>query len=346
LRISAPLRLRATVLALAAGILASCAEPPPPAPPPAPPPVTLSPKLIEQAAAYRRYVDQATTLAPAFADGAAVAQSLRTGASYEPQQLIRGAIAYAAIVALQDPQFVASVRAHASDVGQRQTLAYEIMKDPAYAVGFAGSAGAASRISKALGDDGRKLFDQGKAIRLAAYEVQRAPWSKAEVVGRDARLANIKTLSATPGAGDVEEILRLSQATTGVAIPAEPGDAVPMPYTPTVVRGLAVAALAVLGHAGEQHLQYVMPIVSEVNASNCLNLAKLNLYQCLAVSKPHYEDVFCLGVHAMMDTGRCIVRTVGQPEPQDVRTQPLIIAGPGTARADPLKEAVKPTVKP
>ena len=48
-----------------------------------------------------------------------------------------------AVVALQDPAYVAGVRKFAGDADQRRTVAYEIMKDPAYAVGFSGSASAA-----------------------------------------------------------------------------------------------------------------------------------------------------------------------------------------------------------
>jgi hypothetical protein len=50
-------------------------------------------------------------------------------------------------------------------------------------------------------------------------------------------------------------------------------------------------------------------------------MAKLNLYQCLAVAKPHYEDVFCLGQHAMIDTGHCLMKGVGVAEPVDARAQ-------------------------
>ena len=41
----------------------------------------------------------------------------------------------------------------------------------------------------------------------------------------------------------------------------------------------------------------------------------LNLYQCLAVSKPHYEDIFCLGQHVMLDTGQCVMIAAGAPPP-------------------------------
>src|SRR5438128_4115618 len=133
----------ALVAICASAILAGCAEPAPPPPPPAPvaaapPAVSLSSRLIEQASAYRVYVDRAAQISPAFTDGASVAQSLRTGESYEPGQLLRGAIAYGAVVALQDPSFRTGVKTYTGDADQRRTIAYEIMKDPAYALGING----------------------------------------------------------------------------------------------------------------------------------------------------------------------------------------------------------------
>jgi hypothetical protein len=53
-------------------------------------------------------------------------------------------------------------------------------------------------------------------------------------------------------------------------------------------------------------------------------MAKLNLYQCLAVSRPHYEDVFCLGQHIMMDTGRCMIKAAGLPEPYEAKFVPEV----------------------
>jgi hypothetical protein len=310
-------------LALAAvalsAALAACAEKAPPPPPvavaPPPPPVGLSDKLVEQASAYRAYIVRASVISPAFTDGASVASSLKTGESYEPHQLLRGAIAYGAVVALQDPGFRAGVRTYVADPDQRRQVAYEIMKDPAYALGIKGAADAAGLVMTALGDDGKKLFLDGKAVKQAAYDVQHSAWSKADVVGRDARLALAKQLSATPISGDVDITQKLSQAVTGtepLTLTAEPA---PPPYTPLVVRSVAVAALAALGYAGDDSLAQVMPLTAEPNSAQCLNMSKLNLYQCLAVAKPHYEDVFCLGEHAMAETGACLLKSVGVAAP-------------------------------
>src|SRR3712207_2473614 len=110
---------------------------------------------------------------------------MRTGASYEPQHLQRGAIAYGAVAALQDPAFVTGVRAFAVDPTQRRQIAYEIMRDPAYVAGINGASSAAGLVVAALGDDGKRLLDQGRLVKQAAYDVQRSPWSKAEVLRRD-----------------------------------------------------------------------------------------------------------------------------------------------------------------
>src|SRR4051812_36142845 len=100
-------RLALTAAALCA-LLAACQEPvaPPPvvavAPPP-PPPITLSSEVTELAAAYEGYVQRASTVSPMFSNADQVQDSMRVGASYEPRQLTGGAVAYAAVVALQDP---------------------------------------------------------------------------------------------------------------------------------------------------------------------------------------------------------------------------------------------------
>ena len=83
-----------------------------------------------------------------------------------------------------------------------------------------------------------------------------------------------------------------------------------------IVRALALAALSALGQTGDENFEnIVQPLLTEPTAAYCLNMAKLNLYECLSVSRPYYEDVFCLGQHAMMDTGTCVIKAAGSPTP-------------------------------
>jgi len=182
--------------------------------------------------------------------------------------------------------------------------------------------GAAGLVIAALGGDAQRLYDEGKAVKQAAYDIQKQPWSKADVASRDVRLAGAKSNSAAAMMGDAAETARLQQASTGAPVLGITPAAAAPPYTPTVVRGLAIAALAALGQAGDANVDQVMGLMAEPNTGMCMNMSKLNLYQCLAVARPHYEDVFCLGQHAMMDTGRCLIKAAGLPEPYEARFVP------------------------
>jgi hypothetical protein len=331
-------RLATAAAAATIVILAGCAAPPPPAPPPpppAPPPLSLSGGVIQNAAAYQAYADKAAAISPDFKSGDDIAQALRFGSSYDPQQLLRGEIAYAAVAALQDPTFVANVRIFAADPGSRQAVTASILADPAYVVAIKGSDSAAGLVTAALLDRGQKLLATGTTVKQAAYDIQHQAWSKEVISNREQRLADAKTGSALLSSAD--DVARLQSAATGVTPLALSGQPAPPPYTPVVVHGLALAALAVLGQAGDDNADQIAPLMSETSSAACLNMAKLNLYQCLAVSRPHYEDVFCLGQHVLMDTGQCLMIDAGAPVPT---VAPLPVSKTETAYAP-----TKPTSK-
>ncbi len=317
-------RARAVLLTAAvalATVVAGCETPPPPPPPPvvaAPavaPPITLSSTLVERASAFRGYMARAGAISPDFQNGDQIQSAVKVGVAYEPKQLLSGVIAYAAVIALQDPTFVGSVRAFAADPAQRQQVIAQLVADPAYAASFKGSDTAAGLVIDTLGAEGLKVFTAGKAVKQAAYDVQHSSWSKATVADRDGRLAYAKTMSAIPALGESGDVNTLQQASVG----AQPLTLTPRsasaPYQPVVLRGMAVAALAALGAAGDNNLPTIEAVMADPTSAMCLNMGKLNLYQCLAVSKPHYEDVFCLGQHILMDTGQCVIKASGAPMP-------------------------------
>jgi hypothetical protein len=331
------------VAAAAAAVVAGCAEPPPPEAPKVPASLNVSQRLIDMASGYRAYVNRARTMSPAFVDGAAVAAALSAGAAYDPQQFVRGAIAYGAVVALQDRTFTAGVRAHAADPAQRQEMAYAILRDPYYVTSFPGAASAASAVSAALTADGQAIYDQGGRIKQAAYDIQAQAWSKNDVIDRPLRLQRVK--APPPLAGDLAEGERLRTAISSAA-PVSLGPAVTVPaptaYPSIAVRALGVAAIAALGYSGETQPDLMTPLMVDAVGGDCLNLAKLDLYQCLAVSKPHYEDVFCLGRHAMMDTGLCLMKSTGAPLPA-IEVRPIATGVSPTAQ--PYKAAPKAKAK-
>ena len=113
-----------------------------------------------------------------------------------------------------------------------------------------------------------------------------------------------------PSADESARLFTAANAGTGLAV--EAGVSSP-PYTPAVVRSLAIAALAALGAAGDEARANTDALTVESNNEFCLNMSKLMLYQCLAASRPSYEDMFCLGRHVVRDLGSCTTQALRPP---------------------------------
>ncbi len=199
----------------------------------------------------------------------------------------------------------------------RITLRDQIVANPNTVVNLPGAQGAADLIVAGLGSDATRLLLSGRAVKQAAYDVQRMPWSKKEVLNREGRLIEARTLSTSPMLGDASDVLMLSQAYNGAAPMSVIGQTAPAPWSPLVIRGMALGALAALGEAGDADSPQINSVTEEQSSGFCLKMAKLNMYQCLAVSKPHYEDVFCLGQHIMIDTGQCMIKAAGAQMPPE-----------------------------
>jgi len=206
-------------------------------------------------------------------------------------------IAYAAMAALQEPRFVAAVRAERAP----EDLARRLVADPEMALGLPGAEAASARVRGALFAQGSGLAGEGEKVKHAAYSVQRQAWARTKVVDPAGRLAKVKHLSAEayhPSREDPAELkLALAQDLHRPGAPS-----------PVVAHGVALAALSLLGETGQGR-----SLMSEPRTGSCLRLAKLNLYQCLASAGPHYEDIFCLGQHAMIDPGQCVVDAIKAP---------------------------------
>ncbi|MEP6966469.1 MAG: hypothetical protein ABI906_00165 [Pseudomonadota bacterium] len=304
-------------------------EAPPPPPPPEPAgAVGLPDRLLADAAAYEAYLQRVTTLSPGFTSGASVAEALRTSAAYEPRALVRGAVAYAAVAALEDADFVNQVRSAGTSPRNRRLMVGYILANPAYVFLFRGSEAAAGLAKEALGGAGLRLYAAGKTIKQSAYDVQHQTWSKEEVADRGGRLAAVEASSESsfPPADDHMDALR--RAASGVAPLAIAAPPAQPPYTPLVARALQLAAIAALGEAGDGAYDELTSLTSDEGAANCLHVAKLNLYQCLAVSKPNYEDIFCIGQHIMSDTGSCLAKNAGVAMPLAVNPAPMSLPAP------------------
>jgi len=261
--------------------------------------IRLDRQAEAQAGAFARFMRDAAAVDSGFSSPTDVARALESAAGYEPQALESGMIAYAAAAALQEPGFVEGVRKAA---GQKGDLSRRLAANPAAAVALPGGQAAAGRASAALSRQGAPLTRAGAAVKQASYSVQRQAWAKANVPDARGRLARVKAAAGRSlGAGDPARLYAAVAQAGG-------GRAARSATSPVVARGVAVAALTVLGEGGRAR-----GLLREPRSGMCLRMAKLNFHQCLASAGPYYEDIYCLGVHGLAETGQCVEAAARAP---------------------------------
>jgi hypothetical protein len=276
------------------------------------PSAAIAARIIDSAGAFEAYMRKAGRIDAKFADGAAVSKAVATSSAYEIQQFQEGETAYAALAALQDGAFVQGVYDLGRDPRERAAFADRLLADPSVVLELDGADEAAAMVGGVLARMGADLVKSGQAVKQAAYDVQHQDWSKEDVPHADQRLADTKAKGAVKvsmGAADTDALIKTIVSLRKAAAES-PGRTVAP--SPVVERALAIAALAVLGRAGDEQIDMVAPLLSDAKSADCMKMAKLNLYQCMAAAGPQYEDVFCVGAHAMVDTGQCVVSAAGQ----------------------------------
>lgn len=284
------------LLALAATVaLAGCATASAPSKPVKKGPyIGVDARLASRASAFEAFTRKAGAIDPSFSGPGEIGERLRTAAGYEPKELEAGMVAYAALAAMQEPAFVAGVRARG------RAVSGQLPGDPAAALALPGAYAASQRANAALARRGEVLADAGARVKAASYSVQRQTWSRARLTNGPQRLSAVKS-----AAGYRPESADRAKLTSALAEGGRKGGA-----SPVVTRGVALAALTLLGQEGSGR-----SLLSEPRSGQCLRLAKLNYHQCLAAAGTHYEDIYCLGVHAMRDPGQCVVDATRTPAP-------------------------------
>lgn len=260
--------------------------------------VRVSPKLEAQASAFESFMRNARNIDARFSGPAEVAEGLRVGSAYEPKQFEAGMIAYAAVAAMQDPRFVAGVRKAGQDRRTGKGLAARIAARPELAATLPGADSGAARANAALTRQGEALAASAARVKKASYDIQRQSWSKVFVPEPRARLTRVKQISSAgyrPMTGDQARLY------SAISEGGRKGGS----NNPVVNRGLAVAALNVLGEEAR-----AKNLMSEPRSGMCVRVAKLNLYQCLASAGPYYEDIYCLAQHGMLEPASCATDAV------------------------------------
>ena len=280
------------------------------------PNIRMARELVVAASAFETYTRTAGAIDARFAGPRDVAGAVQVAAAHDPRQIEAGMIAYAAMAALQDPAFVDGVRRITADPTAREDLVRQLTENPDDARGLPGADTAATRARAALLRQIEPLLADGRRVKQAAYDIQHQEWSRATVGDARERLALVKRLAEQPLSPSDADADHLIQA---VSVQDEGRAA--GPPSPVVVRGLALAALALAGRTGDEDAPALRSLVSDVGSRTCMHMAKLNLFQCMAVAGPHYEDVFCISQHAMLEAGQCMARAAGaEAAPSSMQT--------------------------
>ncbi|HYC67570.1 hypothetical protein [Brevundimonas sp.] len=327
-----------------------------------PPRIRLNQSVADAAAVYMAFSRDMAALEGGFTNPEQIQAALRRGAAYDPEQISRGLVAYASILALQSPEFVSGVRSLADDQVTRERIVARIVADPSYASTLPGAEAAAGLVMTTMAADINALGRAANSIENDAYAIQalydpRRSWGVAEVVDREGRLEAAKARSAQTFRPSAEEASRLFAAahSGGGALPVS-GEPRKPPYPPAVVNGLALAALAALGYAGENARANTDALQFDRVSQGCLAMSKLNLFQCLAASRPNYEDMFCLGRHIVRDLATCSrgaampapivtvsdVRPADPPPPAPAQTPIVITPAPAPAPAPSRPITISP----
>lgn len=255
--------------------------------------------------------------------------------------LTRGWIAYGAQTAAQSPAFVQGVRDAANYYG-RDAVIWAVSVDPSYARGLRGGQEATRMLLDSAHADSARIISVADRYQELAYSIQRQRWANTVAPAQNARVQRIRTLGREGAPADAVPTSiapRLSVATLSVHPINDPtayggrrfwdavrgGDqVVEVSSTPAgnmranatraeaLDRMAAVAALQALD-AVDTNQSAVTRLIADPRSRDCIEMAQLQLYQCMSAARFRYENAFCLGQHGLRDIGTCI-GAVGQPD--------------------------------
>lgn len=305
---------------------------------PAPQPVSVTVQkndpLANAAALYATYQGEVTDVkSNGFASAGDIENSLNNLGGHNPEQLTQGWMAYSALVAAQNTEFRAAVRDIEGYYG-REMLMTGMQNDVRYARTLGGGNAAVNQALSAVNADSRRLAGAAAYVKEQAYSLQGAGWAKGRVGNSQTTATNLfaSTQSGIPARGamltamqspNINTVLQqagrsgapsvwesVSGAANSIRVPSvvssfSQSQRIARGKEPIADRITTLAAYRIL-NADPSVASSMRQAMSERETQGCLNMANLNLQQCVAAAHKHYEVPFCIGEHALSDIGKCI----------------------------------------
>ena len=235
----------------------------------------------------------------------------------------------------QDPEYRAAVRDIADFYG-RDSMMNGLANDVRYARTLNGGDNAVSAALSATEADSRRLTNAAAYVKEQAYSLQASGWAKAKIGNSRAKATGLDKIqqAGIPAsaplvsafrASDIDGVLsqagvagapslwdNVSSAASAVRFPVAVTSGLKLNRKrvkygkePIADQIATLAAFRVLGEDAATPAQ-MSKAMSERETRGCMNMANLNLQQCVAAANQQYEVPFCIGEHALADMGKCI----------------------------------------
>ncbi len=290
--------------------------------------------LSRAAALYATYQGDVTDVkSQGFNSARDIDNALTNLGGHNSKQFTQGWMAYSALVASQTPEFRAAVLDIEGYYG-RDVLMTGLKNDVRYARTLNGGNSAVASSLSAVSADSQRLAGAAAYVKEQAYSLQGAGWAKGKIGNSSAKanglLASTQagipartTMIAALSSPDINMVLTnagsagspsvwesVTSAANSIRVPAVSarfGSATKIARgkEPIADNIATLAAYRILG-ADETTSAPMSKAMSERETAGCVNMAQLNLQQCVAAAHKHYEIPFCIGEHALSDIGKCI----------------------------------------
>jgi hypothetical protein len=292
--------------------------------------------ISESAAVYATYQSEVTDVkTKPLGSASDIDHALNSLGGHNPDQLSQGWISYSALIASQDPEYRAAVRDIADFYG-RDAMMNGLANDVRYARTLNGGDTAVSAALAATEADSRRLSSAAAFVKEQAYSLQASGWAKAKIGNSGAKATTLDKIqkagipASQPlvnafSAADIDGVLvqagvpgapslwdNVSGAASAVRFPVAVTSSLKLNRKrvkygkePIADQIATLAAFRVMGAEAATPAQ-MSSAMSERETRGCLNMANLNLQQCVAAANQQYEVPFCIGEHALADVGKCI----------------------------------------
>ncbi|MEO0550061.1 MAG: hypothetical protein AAFZ91_09075 [Pseudomonadota bacterium] len=290
--------------------------------------------LARAAAVYATFHGDVTDVkSKGFGSAKDIDHSLTSLGGHNPDKLTQGWMAYSALVASQNPEFRAAVLDIEGYYG-RDVLITGLKNDVRYARTLNGGNSAVNSSISAVNADSKRLIGAAAFVKEQAYSLQGAGWAKGKVGNSGAKANGLLASSRNgiPARGTMVQAMSsptinsvltqagqagspsvwesVSSVASSIRVPSAVSR---LGSTGRIARGkepiadriTTLAAYRIIG-AEEGPNTHMHVAMQERETAGCLNMANLNLQQCVAAAHKHYEVPFCIGEHALADVGKCI----------------------------------------